>query len=26
LNKDYDVIELDGDEEYRTIGILKCVL
>lgn len=26
LNKDYDVIELDGDEKYRTIGILKCVL
>lgn len=26
LNKDYDVIELDGDEKYRTIGVLKCVL
>ena len=26
LNKDYDVIELNGDEEYRTIGVLKCVL
>lgn len=26
LNKDYDVIELDQDTEYRTIGILKCVL
>lgn len=26
LNKDYDVIELDGDSEYRTIGIFKCVL
>ena len=26
LNKDYDVIELDGETEYRTIGILKCVL
>lgn len=25
LNKDYDTIELDG-ENYRTIGILKCVL
>ena len=26
LNKDYDVIELVGDEEYRTIGVFKCVL
>lgn len=26
LNKDYDTIELDGETEYRTIGILKCVL
>ena len=26
LNKDYDAIELDGETEYRTIGILKCVL
>lgn len=26
LNKDYDVIELDEDSQYRTIGILKCVL
>ena len=26
LNKEYDVIELDGETEYRTIGILKCVL
>ena len=26
LNKDYDVIELDEDSEYRTIGVLKCVL
>lgn len=26
LNRDYDVIELNGDEEYRTIGVLKCVL
>ena len=26
LNKDYDVIELNDDLEYRTIGILKCVL
>ncbi len=26
LNKDFDVIELDGETEYRTIGILKCVL
>ena len=26
LNKDYDVIELDEDTEYRTVGILKCVL
>ena len=26
LNKDYDAIELDDEIEYRTIGILKCVL
>lgn len=26
LNTDYDVIELDEESEYRTIGILKCVL
>jgi SOS-response transcriptional repressor LexA len=26
LNKDFDVIELDEEIEYRTIGILKCVL
>ena len=26
LNKDYDVIELDADSEYRTVGVLKCVL
>ena len=26
LNKNYDTIELDGETEYRTIGVLKCVL
>lgn len=26
LNKDYDVIELDGETEYRTVGVFKCVL
>ena len=26
LNKDFDVIELDYETDYRTIGILKCVL
>ena len=26
LNKYFDVIELDEETEYRTIGILKCVL
>ena len=26
LNSDYDVIELNADEDYRTIGIFKCVL
>lgn len=26
LNKDYNVIELDEDGIYRTIGVLKCVL
>ena len=26
LNNGYKVIELDQDTEYRTIGILKCVL
>ena len=26
LNKDFDVIELDEETEYRTIGVFKCVL
>jgi len=26
LNKDYDTIELDAETDYKTIGILKCVL
>ena len=26
LNKEYPVIELDEDSEYRTVGILKCIL
>ena len=26
LNKEYRVIELDEDSQYRTIGILKCVI
>lgn len=26
LNKDYQVIELNEENEYRTIGVLKCVL
>ncbi len=26
LNKGYDEIELDRDEDYRTIGLFKCVL
>lgn len=26
LNKDFDVIELNEEGEYRTIGVLKCVL
>jgi len=26
LNKDYDVIELDSENIYRTIGILRCVI
>ena len=26
LNKDFDVIELDEETDYRTIGVLKCVL
>ena len=26
LNKDYDVIELSTDKEFKTIGVLKCVL
>ena len=26
LNKDYDVIELDEETSYRTIGVLKCVI
>ena len=26
LNKDFDVIELNEETEYRTIGIFKCVL
>ena len=25
-NSDYDIIELNADEDYRTIGIFKCVL
>ena len=26
LNKEYPVIELDEDSDYRTVGVLKCVL
>jgi hypothetical protein len=26
LNKNYKVIKLNEETEYRTIGILKCVL
>lgn len=26
LNNDYDTIELDNDTDYRTIGVLKCVI
>ena len=26
LNKDYDVIELNPESEYRTVGVLKCVM
>ena len=26
LNKRYDVIDLDADSEYRTVGVLKCVV
>lgn len=26
LNNDYNVIELDAEREYKTIGILKCVI
>ena len=26
LNKEYDTIELSEDAEYRTVGVLKCVL
>ena len=26
LNNDYDTIELDSDTDYRTIGVLKCVI
>lgn len=26
LNKEDPVIELDEDSEYRTIGVLKCIL
>ena len=26
LNNDYSVIELDRETEYRTIGVLKCIL
>ena len=26
LNKEYEVIELDSETEYRTVGVLKCVL
>ncbi len=26
LNNDYDTIELDNETEYRTVGLLKCVL
>lgn len=26
LNKNFNTIELDGDCEYRTVGVFKCVL
>lgn len=26
LNNDYDTIELDNETDYRTIGVLKCVI
>jgi hypothetical protein len=26
LNNDYQVIELDAEREYKTVGILKCVI
>ena len=26
LNSDYDTIELDSETDYRTIGVLKCVI
>ena len=26
MNKEYDIIELSEDSEYRTVGVLKCVL
>lgn len=26
LNNNYDVIELDGETKYRTVGIFKCIL
>ena len=26
LNSDFDVIGLDSEQEYKTIGILKCVI
>lgn len=26
LNKEYGIIELDGESVYRTVGVLKCVL
>ena len=26
LNKKYDVIEIDGDSEYLTVGVLKYVI
>ena len=26
LNPAYDVIELDDEQEYKTVGLLKCVI
>ena len=26
INNDYDVIELNSEQEYKTIGLLKCVI